>query len=90
MPAVLVLILCVVHAGIRREGIAVADASTMTASELITALRLARDVEDAQTEARRRPFADAPEPATRAEANAPPHEADENVTAFVAARGKKD
>jgi len=46
LPAVLVLILCVVHAGIRQEDAPAAEPSTtMTASELITALRLARDVD---------------------------------------------
>jgi hypothetical protein len=44
MPAVLVLILCVVHAGIRQER-EPEPATTMTASELITALRLARDLD---------------------------------------------
>jgi hypothetical protein len=55
MPAVLVLILCVVHAGIRREDAPVASAHTMTASELITALRLAREVDDAHEVVRPRP-----------------------------------
>ena len=49
LPAVLVLILCVVHAGIRRDEVPAEPAATMTASELITALRLARDV-DAEVE----------------------------------------
>jgi hypothetical protein len=47
MPAVLVMILCVAHAAIRREGAPLATATTMTASELITAMRLAREVESA-------------------------------------------
>ena len=47
LPAVLVLILCVVHASIRREGQPISTINTMTASELITALRLAREVDDA-------------------------------------------
>src|SRR5215212_12216992 len=47
LPAVLVIILCVVHAAIRREGAPVVTASTMTATELITAMRLAREVESA-------------------------------------------
>jgi hypothetical protein len=54
MPAVLVLILCVVHAGIRRDGQPVATTHTMTAAELITALRLAREVDDAHEVARPR------------------------------------
>jgi uncharacterized membrane protein YedE/YeeE len=48
LPAVLVIILCVVHAAIRREGIPETPAASMTASDLMTALRLAREVEDAQ------------------------------------------
>jgi hypothetical protein len=37
MPAVLVLILCVVHAAIRREGLPAVSASNMTAGELLVA-----------------------------------------------------
>jgi hypothetical protein len=44
MPAVLVLILCVAHASIRRQDTPAASLSSMTASELITAIRLARAV----------------------------------------------
>jgi hypothetical protein len=51
MPAMLVIILCVAHAGIRREGTPVA--TSMTASDLITAIRLAREVEAEQEVARR-------------------------------------
>jgi hypothetical protein len=47
MPAVLVLILCVVQAGIRRENEPRAATSTMTAAELIAALQFAREVEAA-------------------------------------------
>jgi hypothetical protein len=47
MPAVLVLILCVVQAGIRREHEPQAATSTMTAAELIAALQFAREVEEA-------------------------------------------
>src|SRR6267378_127107 len=54
MPAVLVLILCVAHASIRRQDTPVASLSSMTASELITAIRLAREVEAEQEVARRR------------------------------------
>ena len=46
LPAVLVLILCVVHAGIRREGEPAAGASTMSAADLLTAMRILREVED--------------------------------------------
>src|ERR1700716_1015240 len=48
MPAVLVLILCVVHASIRREGIPVVSASNMTAAEMLAALQMAREVGDAR------------------------------------------
>src|SRR5437764_13358086 len=48
MPAVLVLILCVVHAAIRREGLPAVSASTMTAGELVAALQMAREVEQAR------------------------------------------
>src|SRR4030088_2709413 len=48
MPAVLVLILCVVHAAIRREEIPAFSASNMTAGELLAALQMAREVEDAR------------------------------------------
>jgi hypothetical protein len=54
MPAVLVIILCVAHANIRREGTPVATLTSMTASDLITAIRLAREVEAEQEVARRR------------------------------------
>ena len=52
LPAVLVLILCVVHAGIRQDSAPVEPSTTMTASELITALRLARDVDAEATRGR--------------------------------------
>src|SRR4051812_39141967 len=48
MPAVLVLILCVVHAAIRREGLPASGASEMTAGELIAAMRMAGEVEQAR------------------------------------------
>src|SRR6201990_3487792 len=48
MPGVLVLILCVVHAAIRREGLPAVSASTMTAGELVAALQMAREVEEAR------------------------------------------
>jgi hypothetical protein len=88
MPAVLVLILCVVHASIRREGVVAANASTMTAAELMTALRLARDLEAVQATAHRPSNTEAP-PAT-APTQGGPHDTEENVTSLVAARSKKD
>ena len=39
MPAVLVLILCVVHAAIRREGLPAVSASDMSAGEMVAALQ---------------------------------------------------
>jgi hypothetical protein len=63
LPAVLVIILCVAHAGIRREGTPVATVTSMTASDLITAIRLARELEAEQDIARPR-RADAETPAS--------------------------
>jgi len=60
---VLVIILCVAHAGIRREGAPVATVTSMTASDLITAIRLARELEAEQDVARSR-RADAETPAS--------------------------
>jgi hypothetical protein len=85
MPAVLVLILCVVHAGIRRED-EPAAADTMTAGQMMAALRLARDVERLQAE--RAAFA---APAGPPLQPAPETAADENVTPLAAVRAvKKD
>jgi hypothetical protein len=74
MPAVLVLIFCVVQANIRRED-EPAAADTMTAAQVIAALRLARDVEAAHIAANVAPL----QPA-----------AEENVTPIASARGKKE
>jgi hypothetical protein len=74
MPAVLVLILCIVHAGIRREGEPEAI-ETMTAGQLLSALRIAREIGE---QARLAPDL----PAVIAK--------DENVTPLASARGKKD
>jgi hypothetical protein len=103
MPAVLVLILCVVHASIRREGAPEMDANSMTVAELLTAQRLARAVEAAGPvpAAAAVPVlpvvevpAETPEPATTPvrteEAIAPRRDGDENVTPLVSARAKKD
>jgi len=48
MPAVLVLILCVVHAAIRREGLPAVSASNLTAADLVAAMQVAREVEEAR------------------------------------------
>ncbi len=76
LPAVLVLILCVVHAAIRREDDPTAGES-MTAAQLVTAMRLLREVED--------------ERLVPARATAPPITTDDNVvTALNPSRaGKK-
>ena len=74
MPAVLVLIFCVVQANIRRED-EPAAADTMTAAQVIAALRLAREVEAAHIAANVAPL----QPS-----------AEENVTPIAAARGKKE
>ena len=84
MPAVLVFILCIVHAGIRREQ-EPAAADSMTAAQMLAALRLARDVERLQADR------------AQSEVDAAPLQpaADEkNVTTLATARagnaGKKD
>src|SRR3954471_3145338 len=46
MPAALVLILCVVHAAIRREGLPAASASTRTAGKWVAEWELAREVKE--------------------------------------------
>lgn len=78
MPAVLVFILCVVQANVRR-GDAPSEIETMTAGQLLAALRIARDVEHAARLV----------PADVAAA-VPSSLGDENVTAFAPARSKKD
>jgi hypothetical protein len=82
MPAVLVFILCIVQAGIRQADEPDA-ADTMTAAQLLAALRLAHDVERLQSG--RSVFATADTGSSLQQA------ADENVTALSTARaGKKD
>ncbi|MBB5048927.1 hypothetical protein HNR60_003698 [Rhodopseudomonas rhenobacensis] len=87
MPAVLVLILCVVHAAIRREGLPAANASSVTVGDMLAALQMAREVETA-----RRAVPSEAEPQS-APATAPavgePAAADENVTALASARHPK-
>src|SRR6201746_2632470 len=83
MPAVLVLILCVVHAAIRREGLPAVSASNMTAGEMIAALQMAREVGDARQVARGEAKAD------REPVPEPPPVADENVTSLPSARHTK-
>jgi hypothetical protein len=82
MPAVLVLILCVVHAAIRREGLPAFSASDMSVGELVAALQIAREVGDARQPA----TGIAVEGMPVAEAAAA---AEENVTTLSAARHTK-
>jgi hypothetical protein len=89
MPAVLVLILCVVHAAIRREGLPAVNASDMTAGELVAALQMAREVEEAR---RGIPGETAPieeKPAEQSVAESTAASADENVTSLSSARQTK-
>src|SRR6201746_915347 len=83
MPAVLVLILCVVHAAIRREGLPAVSASSMTAGELVAASQMAREVEEARRMGRGEARSSG-EPATE-----PTAAADENVTSLSSARQLK-
>jgi hypothetical protein len=74
LPAVLVLVLCVAHAGIRRESEfeekEVANAKAYTVSDLIAMVRLVREVEQAQQ--REMQFASRAQPASqRAETDVP-------------------
>jgi hypothetical protein len=80
MPAVLVLILCVVYAAIRREGLPAVSASNMTVGELVVALQMAREVGAAQRS----------EPKVAKQDSEPSAEtAEENVTALSSARYTK-
>jgi hypothetical protein len=74
MPAVLVLILCVVHAAIRREGLPAFTASDMTVGEMVAALQMAREVGEARP----------PAPGAAKPGGEPV--ADENITALPSAR----
>ena len=82
MPAVLVLIFCVVHASIRKEGQPEVGASTMSAADILIALRLAREVEAAHAAMR----AEAPAVVSHEAAAA----SEENVTPLATARSRKD
>lgn len=86
MPAVLVLILCVVHAAIRREGLPTVSASEMTAGQLVAALQMAREVEEAR---RVMPAPDEPGAYGEAAAGAPAVPSEENVTSLSSARHVK-
>src|SRR5262249_38009786 len=98
MPAVLVLILCVVHAAIRREGLPAITASTISASDLVAALQIAREVEQARQPARddrrageedHRVPAEQAKPALAEDAKPASTVVDENVTSLSSARYTK-
>lgn len=77
MPAVLVFILCIVHANVRRE-VEPEAMDTMTAGQLLAALRLAKSIERAAQEM----------PAELVEAVGSPRP-DENITTLAAARSTR-
>src|SRR4030081_3089797 len=83
MPAVLVLILCVVHAAIRRQGLPAVSASNMTGGETVAALQMAREVGEAQPRVPAELKADG-EPAA-----GPGAIPDENITSLPSARHTK-
>ena len=83
MPAVLVLILCVVHAAIRREGLPATNETDMTVGEMMSALKMAKEIETA-----RHAVPDAPPPDGDA-APVPEVASDENVTSLSSARQVK-
>jgi hypothetical protein len=90
MPAVLVLILCVVHAAIRRDGIPAA--SDMTAGELIAAVQMAREVEQSRriSPIEALPAAAKPDPAEAKPDGEPAADtAEENVRPLSSARQTK-
>jgi hypothetical protein len=86
MPAVLVLILCVVHAAIRQEGRPALSASSMTASDLAAALQIARELEETRRGTERPAETPAAaEAATEAEPESTGPD-DKNVTPLSSAR----
>lgn len=80
MPAVLVLILCVVHATIRREAQPSVSASNMTVGELVAALQIAHEVVQA-----RKPMPDQARVGAE-RMGEPAAMMEENVTSLSAAR----
>jgi hypothetical protein len=86
MPAVLVLILCVVHAAIRREAIPAINASDMTAGELIAAVQMAREVEASR---RTIPSEEVLPAEAKPDGEPAVEPADENVRALSSARQPK-
>lgn len=88
LPAVLVMILCVVQAAIRREEEPTA-AETMTAAELIAAMRLLRAVEGERLAPAGLPVEAAEQALAEADAARRAPDADANVTTITAVRGTK-
>ena len=86
MPAVLVLILCVVHAAIRRQELPAVSASNMTAGELLTALQMAREIEDARRRSPNEEVSPAEVKTDGQPVAEPAAGADENVTPLSSAR----
>jgi hypothetical protein len=86
MPAVLVLILCIVHAAIRREGLPAVSASNMTAGELLAALQMARELEDARRGIPNEMIVPATAKVEGEPAAEPAPGTDENVTSLSSAR----
>jgi hypothetical protein len=87
MPAVLVMIFCVVHANIRREGLPEASAGTISVADMLTALRLAREVEQARFLADAVPPVPAVNDDQPKRSDAPPApDYDENVMRLAPAR----
>jgi hypothetical protein len=91
MPAVLVLILCVVHAAIRREGLPAVSASNLTAGDLVAAMQVAREVEEARRAAdpAPAPLDTAPHQPELLEGTPPSSPTDENVKSLSSARHGK-
>jgi hypothetical protein len=89
MPAVLVMILCVVHGAIRRETVPLSSSSSMTAAQLIMAMRLTREVEHAQEVMRNGAGSDHPQRRpVRPEDIAMAREIEENVTPLALATAR--
>jgi hypothetical protein len=88
LPAVLVIILAVAHAGIRREGTPVATLTSMSASDLITAIRLVREVEAEQDVARPRLAETRPSAPTDEQIRGPDESVKPRALAVPGARSK--
>jgi hypothetical protein len=87
MPAVLVLILCVVHAAIRREGTLEVNPANLTAGEMVVALQMAREVEQARRGTPDQNLQGEPKPDVQSAVE--PAAVDENVTPLSSARQTK-